>query len=76
VSIPGIVSASQSSVPVTFPVPFAAAPTLVVNGNSVVVGWAATAVTATGFTALARRTDGVATAFNGTAQWIAVGALP
>jgi len=73
VTLTGATSAASAVATVTFPRPYATPPVVILGLTSPLVGAAADTITTTSFRALARRLDGVATAFTGTYSWVAIG---
>jgi hypothetical protein len=73
VVISGATSTVEGSTAVVFPRPYVTAPTILITSPSTAVGVRAGSITATGFTASAKRNDGSSTAYSGTYPWIAVG---
>lgn len=75
VTLTGATSSASAVANVVFPRAYASPPQVILGMTSPLVGAAADTITATGFRALSRRLDGVATAFTGNYCWIAVGTL-
>jgi hypothetical protein len=75
VTLTGATNGTSATAMVTFPRAFASPPQVILGLTSPLVGAAADQITATGFRALSRRLDGVATAFTGNYCWIAVGPI-